>query len=231
MLIAQANIKMDRGVVFLASVPTNMRPSEVRLHLQQFGELFRHKFVPMAKKYVGAGSHRKLLPLQYRSAFVEFMNRDNAKLCAEQLNGSAVASKRRRKCFGQIWNVKYMGDGFTWGNVLEEREEQVRRHQQLEFSFRESERKANETFRKMVFRAQSAAEASKKRKPAPVAELPAEPQSTETPQVETPQRRKRQRTVADGEIDREKMRPETMHDADIPRRKLKRRTEGTTVQK
>ncbi len=154
----------ERGVVFLASVPTNMRPTELCLHLQQFGELFRHKFVPMPKKYVGSGSSRKLLPLQYRSAFVEFMNREHAKVCAAQLNGSAVASKKRRKCFGQIWNIRYMGDGFTWGNVLQEREEQVRRHQQLEFSFRESERRSNEAFRKLVLRQAAAADAAKARR-------------------------------------------------------------------
>lgn len=144
------DITAKRGVVFLHTIPCNMRPSEVRLHLGQYGEIFRQKFVPFPEKYVGSGNNRRLLPLQYKNGYVEFMDIEKAKNCAQQLNGNPVASKRRRKCFGQLWAIKVMGGDFTWDTVLEEREDKVRKHKQLEFTIRETEKNANEAFRRTV---------------------------------------------------------------------------------
>ncbi|KEG05227.1 ESF2/ABP1 family protein, partial [Trypanosoma grayi] len=117
----------QRGVVFLSSVPRDMRPQEVRMHFNQFGPIVRHKFTPFPKKERRPGG--PLLPLQFMRGYVEFAHAEDAQKAAAAMNGTAVDCKRRRKCYGQLWTVKYM-QGFTWDTLLEENEGALRTRRQ-----------------------------------------------------------------------------------------------------
>lgn len=141
----------ERGVVFLSSIPTNMRPTEVRLHLQQMGEIFRTKFIPFPKKQKPGGRPGDLLPLQFKCGYVEFLSKKDAQKAVELLNGQPVLTKKRRKSYGQLWCLRYM-EGFTWGSLAEEREEKSRWRRTLEKSTMDRERAANEAFRQMVLK-------------------------------------------------------------------------------
>jgi ESF2/ABP1 family protein len=137
----------ERGVVFLSSIPSNMRPNEVRLHLQQYGTIFRTKFTAFPKKDRSSG--HGIMPLQFKNGYVEFIKKDDAIRCADTLNGQMVATKKRRKSHGQIWNIRFM-EGFSMGDLAEEREEQTRNRKEMEHRIKEREKSANELFRQMV---------------------------------------------------------------------------------
>lgn len=145
----------ERGVVFLSSIPSNMRPSEVRLHLQQYGTIFRTKFTAFPKKERSSGSG--IMPLQFKNGYVEFMKKEDAIRCAETLNGQMVATKKRRKSHGQLWNIRFM-EGFAMGDLAEEREEHTRNKKELEHRIKEREKSSNELFRQMVQQKKQAAQ-------------------------------------------------------------------------
>ena len=139
-----------RAVVFLSSIPTDMRPSEVRSHFQEFGEIFRQKFTAFPRK-----THRNVRgakstdSLQFKEGYLEFLRAEDAAAACETLNGQPVCTKRRRRSFGQLWNCRVL-EGFVWGMIAEGREEVMRSRKAREFAERQAERDANEAFRLSV---------------------------------------------------------------------------------
>lgn len=171
----------QRGVVFLSSIPSNMRPNEVRLHLQQFGTIFRTKFTAFPKKERSSG--RGIMPLQFKNGYVEFLKKEDAVRCADTLNGQMVATKKRRKSHGQLWNIRYL-EGFAMGDLAEEREAQTRNRKELEHRIKEREKDANEHFRKMVLQ--------KKQQTAKALQATREPSQHEDTRVENVRSRRAQ---------------------------------------
>lgn len=186
-----------RGVVFLSSIPTNMRPDEVRLHLQQHGPIFRTKFTAFPKKQKPDG--KGLLPLQFKNGYVEFLKREDAERCVALLNGNPVSTKKRRKSHGQLWNLRLLED-FSWGQLAEEREEKIRYRREFLHSAQEVERNANEAFRRMVLAKKkmesTAAEGSSTKLPPKPSQADAEEKT-----VKKPKRQREDHTDDDARIE------------------------------
>ncbi|KAG5492553.1 hypothetical protein JKF63_01131 [Porcisia hertigi] len=141
----------QRGVLYFNTVPRDMRPQEIRLHFNQYGDIRRMRFVPFPKKARRPGG--PLLPLQYKEGWMEFTSAADAQQAAKCMNGQPVDVKRQRRCYGQLWTVRFMS-GFTWDSLLEEAEGKRRARQAAEVEARREERSMNETFRRMVLQAE-----------------------------------------------------------------------------
>ena len=137
----------DRGVVFLSTVPLDMRPTEVRLYFNEYGPILRQKFVPYPKKLTPNGKTFKAL--QFKEGYFEFEHKKDAEKAVLGLNGKAVGVKRFRKAHGQTWNCKVLHD-FSWDTLLEKKEKELRELKHKEHRAKEEERQINEAFRKMV---------------------------------------------------------------------------------
>lgn len=158
-----------RGVIFFSSLPTDMRPTEIRNIFSQFGEIFRQKFVPKQtgaeqqttsyiagqaitlKKRSGgkissSGSSKHSQGVQFSHGWLEFLNEKQARQAAASMHGTTVAVKHRRRCSGEVWACKFLPD-FQWGDLSTEVEGRRRQTQQAMFDARQKERKAMEAFR------------------------------------------------------------------------------------
>jgi ESF2/ABP1 family protein len=141
----------QRGVLYFNTVPRDMRPQEVRLHFNQYGDIRRMKFIPFPKKTRRPGG--ALLPLQYKEGWMEFTSAEDARYAAACRNGQPVDVKRQRRCYGQLWTVRFMED-FTWDSLLEEAEGKRRARRAAEVEAQREERAMNEAYRRMVLQAQ-----------------------------------------------------------------------------
>ena len=141
-----------RGLVHFSSVPTDMRPNEIRLVLQQFGRILRQKFVPFDRRRAFEGKS-KLSAVQFKEGWVEFEECTDAKRAADTLNATMVQCKRFRRCRDQLWNVRY-SPGMRWDHLLEQKEELTRDRKKKEYDAKMSERIANEEFRRICCGAQ-----------------------------------------------------------------------------
>lgn len=157
----EKNTSEERGVIYFSSVPKNMRPVEVRSHFNKFGTILRMKFVPFPKK-----ERRKsgsLVPLQYKEGWIEFAKKASAVAAATEFNATPVQCKRTRKCYGQLWTVKFL-KGFNYGDLIDMREGERRIRRMEEVHFQSEERNANEAFRRAVLSSHKGALDSRKRK-------------------------------------------------------------------
>lgn len=137
----------ERGVIYFSSVPRNMRPNELRQHFNRFGEILRMKFIPFPKKERRRGGI--LCPLQYKEGWLEFSSQSDAIKAADEMNARPVNCKRLRKCFGQLWIVKYLRN-FSFDDLADIREGERRIRQMGEVAAKEKEKSANEAFRLAV---------------------------------------------------------------------------------
>ncbi|KAG8343447.1 hypothetical protein TRVL_05723 [Trypanosoma vivax] len=137
----------QRGVLFFSSIPRDMRPNEVLMHFNRFGTITRHKFTPFPKKE--RRPNGPLKPLQFMRGYIEFAHAGDARHAATVMNGLPVSCKRRRRCSGQLWTVKYDAE-LTWDKLLEERESAARERRQREMEARNYEREINEAYRAAV---------------------------------------------------------------------------------
>ncbi|KAL7702361.1 hypothetical protein N2W54_006139 [Lotmaria passim] len=150
----------QRGVLYFNTVPRDMRPQEVRLHFNQYGIIRRMKFIPFPKKVRRPGG--ALLPLQYKEGWMEFMSADDARHAAACKNGQPVDVRRQRRCYGQLWTVRFMED-FTWDSLLEEAEGKRRARRAAEVAAQREERSMNEAYRRMVMQAQQQRQGKRQR--------------------------------------------------------------------
>lgn len=152
----------QRGVLYFNTVPRDMRPQEVRLHFNKYGDIRRMKFVPFPKKARRPGG--PLLPLQYREGWMEFTRAVDAQHAAQCMNGQAIDVKRQRRCFGQLWTVRFLED-FTWDSLLDEAEGKRRERRAAEVEARLAERSINEAYRRMALQAQQQRQARRRHPP------------------------------------------------------------------
>lgn len=143
----------QRAVVYVSSVPTDMRPNEVRAVFAKYGEIFRQKFVP---KPTLPG--RREAAVQFKEGWLEFVSKESATTAVDRLNASPVACRRTRRCYGQNWTCQVL-PGFTWDDLVHEREGQRREEQQRRHDAVQKERGINERFRRMVEEARRRREA------------------------------------------------------------------------
>ena len=141
------SLNSNRGVVYLSTVPLDMRPTEVRLYFNEYGTIMRQKFIPYPKKLNSSGKNLK--SLQFKEGYLEFENKKDAEKAVLGLNGKLVAVKRFRKAHGQTWNCKLLHK-FSWDTLLEKKEKELRELKFKEHKAKDEERQINETYRKMV---------------------------------------------------------------------------------
>lgn len=161
-----------RGVVYFSSVPRNMRPAEIRLHFNKFGQILRMKFIPYPKKERRPGG--PLLPLQFKEGWIEYEKQKDAISAAAALNAAPVECKRLRKCFGQLWTVKFL-ENFSFDELADQREAERRLRRMEEVNAQREERGVNEAFRRAVLSASKASRENKKR----IRESSSQPEVTE----------------------------------------------------
>ncbi|AYU82940.1 Pre-rRNA-processing protein ESF2 [Leishmania donovani] len=149
----------QRGVLYFNTIPRDMRPQEIRLHFNRYGEIRRMKFIPFPKKARRPGG--PLLPLQYKEGWMEFTSASDAQHAAQCMNGQPIDVKRQRRCYGQLWTVRFM-DGFTWDSLLEEAEGKRRARRAAEVEARRAERSMNEAYRRMVMQAEQQRKAKRR---------------------------------------------------------------------
>lgn len=148
------------GVCYLSSIPPYMKPVKLRSVLLRFGKLDRVFLKPedpvaYQKRRKYGGNKKK----KYTEGWVEFVNKKDAKICAETMNGNILGGKKSSYYHDDIINIKYL-PGFKWLDLTQQiaKENEVRQAKlALEIS---QQQKLNKTFVSNV-------ERSKKRK-APV---------------------------------------------------------------
>ncbi|EZG43756.1 putative pre-rRNA-processing protein [Gregarina niphandrodes] len=91
------------GVIYLSSVPAGIKPWQVETLLSSMGDIGRVFLRPNEKK-----------PGLYRDGWVEFLNKKNAKVCAELLNTQPINDK---KLSGALWNIRYL-HRFKWQDLV-----------------------------------------------------------------------------------------------------------------
>ena len=148
--------RQPRGIVFLASIPANMRPAEVRTVFERFGEIFRHKFVPKKDTVQGKKGAVKSLRtdigkgggnVQFSHGWLEYLDVKAAKNAAESMNATPVQVRHFRKAYGEHWQCKFLGEDFQWGDLATEQEGQRRTRQHALYIARQKERKIADDFR------------------------------------------------------------------------------------
>jgi ESF2/ABP1 family protein len=150
-----------------------MRPTEVRDVFERFGPIGRQKFVLAENGKGGAASSHAgkrasgLLSgvtkggVQFVEGWIEFMSADDAKEAADQMNARSVVVKRRRRCYGESWNVKHLPN-FQWSDLVSERESERRATRVEAYEERVKERRMNEQYRRLVEAKKKKAAAAKK---------------------------------------------------------------------
>lgn len=204
--MSSSSLASKRGVIYFSSLPPNLSPHEIRLHFNKFGAIRRMKFVPYPKKERRPGG--PLLPLRYKEGWMEFERAEDGEAAATHMNTSPVDCKRRRKCYGQLWTVKYLED-FEWSDLAEEREDARRMRRASVVAARRDEYDMNEQYRRLVAARSSARRAREQRAEGDASEGEAEKEQ-ETDDVARPARRRRleEESVAVVPTDEEKTKKE-----------------------
>lgn len=134
------------GVCYLSSIPPYMKPVKLRSVLSRFGKLDRIFLKPeddaTYKKRVKYGGNKKR---KYTEGWVEFVNKREAKLCAETMNGNILGGKKSSYYHDDIINIKYLS-GFKWLDLTQQiaRENEIRQAKlSMEIS---QQQKLNKTF-------------------------------------------------------------------------------------
>src|SRR5690606_4737948 len=105
------------GVVYLSRVPPFMKPMKVKDLLSKFGAIGRIFLAPEdpkvhAKRVKYGGNKKK----DFEEGWVEFLNKKDAKLCAETLNARIIGGKKGNFYYDDIWNIKYLPK-FKWHHL------------------------------------------------------------------------------------------------------------------
>lgn len=152
------------GVCYLSKVPPYMKPSKLRSVLSRFGKIDRLFLKPedsaiyhKRKKY--GGNKKK----NFTEGWIEFVNKKDAKLCAETLNANILGGKKTSYYYDDVINIKYLS-GFKWFDLTQQiaKENEVRQAKlSLELS---QQQKLNKNFITNVEKSKMIAGIQKKRK-------------------------------------------------------------------
>lgn len=116
------------GVCYLSSIPPYMKPVKVRSVLARFGKLDRIFLKPEDPashlKRVKYGGNKKR---RFTEGWIEFVNKKEAKLCAETMNGNILGGKKSSYYHDDVINIKYLS-GFKWFDLTQQiaKENEVR---------------------------------------------------------------------------------------------------------
>lgn len=153
------------GVCYLSKIPPYMKPSKLRSVLSRFGELDRIFLKPedstTYKKRVKYGGNKKK---NYTEGWVEFLNKNDAKLCCATLNGNKLGGKKTSYYYDDIINMKYLPK-FKWFDLTQQisKEHEVRQAKlTMELS---QQQKMNKSFINNLEKSKMIQNMQKKRKP------------------------------------------------------------------
>jgi ESF2/ABP1 family protein len=108
-LLASKAATAKTGVVYLSKIPPFMKPQKVRTLLGNFGKIGRVFLSPedpkSHSKRVKFGGNKKRM---FVEGWVEFMDKREARLCAETLNCTSVGGKKGSFYYDDIWNMRYL---------------------------------------------------------------------------------------------------------------------------
>lgn len=119
-LVASDKAIRKSGVVYLSRVPPFMKPTKLRSLLEPYGTINRTFLAPedpaAHARRVRAGGNKKRF---YTEAWVEFVNKKDAKAACELLNAHIIGGKKGSYYHDDIWNLVYL-KGFKWHNLTEQ---------------------------------------------------------------------------------------------------------------
>ena len=116
------------GVCYLSKIPPYMKPAKLRSVLSRFGSIDRIFLKPeeasIYHKRVKYGGNKKK---RFTEGWIEFVNKKDAKLCAQTLNGNKLGGKKTSYYYDDIINIKYLS-GFKWMDLTQQiaKENEVR---------------------------------------------------------------------------------------------------------
>lgn len=130
-----------KGVVYLSRLPPNMKPQKIRHLLSDYGEIGRVYLAAedasvralrrerkrereKSKKggdedARGASSSGRSSGKRYTEGWVEFLDKKEAKIAAQLLNGEPMGGKKRASHYYDLWCIKYLPK-FEWDHLTEE---------------------------------------------------------------------------------------------------------------
>lgn len=134
------------GVCYLSTIPPYMKPVKLRSVLSRFGKLDRIFLKPedpsSYQRRVKYGGNKKK---RFTEGWVEFVNKKDAKLCAQTMNGNILGGKKSSYYHDDVINIKYL-PGFKWFDLTQQiaKENEIRQSKlALEIS---QQAKLNKTF-------------------------------------------------------------------------------------
>lgn len=104
---------IERGIVYLSSIPTAMDLQQIRAALSNCGKLGR-VFLQEDHK----SQKKRAKRTYYSEGWVEFKNKKDAKRAAKMLNCSQVGGKKRHPWFSDTWHIKYL-PRFKWHHLVD----------------------------------------------------------------------------------------------------------------
>lgn len=136
------------GVIYLSRIPPFMKPSALRSLLAPYAPsgLNRIFLTPESPETYSrrkrAGGNKKR---SFVDGWVEFLNKREAKICAETLNGQIVGGKKGGWYHDDVWSMKYLST-FKWSDLVEQMAaENVERAARMRLEISQSN-KANKEF-------------------------------------------------------------------------------------
>ena len=108
------------GVIYLSRIPPFMKPATLKHFLAPYGDVGRIFLTPedttQHQRRVRSGGNKKK---SFTDGWVEFLNKKNAKIVAESLNGNIIGGKKGNFYHDDVWNMKYL-KGFKWSHLTEQ---------------------------------------------------------------------------------------------------------------
>ncbi|CCX04872.1 hypothetical protein FPQ18DRAFT_404970 [Pyronema domesticum] len=163
-LLASKAATAKTGVVYLSKIPPFMKPQKVRTLLGNFGKIGRVFLSPedpkSHSKRVKFGGNKKRM---FVEGWVEFMDKKEARLCAETLNCTSVGGKKGSFYYDDIWNMRYLKK-YKWHHLQAQiAYENASRQAKLRTEIAH-ETRINKTYLRNVERAKMVENMQKKRK-------------------------------------------------------------------
>lgn len=108
------------GVIYLSRIPPFMKPQAVKHYFTAYGPTERvfltPEDAPARTQRLRNGGNKKTF---YVDGWVEFKNKKDAKMVADNLNGNIIGGKKGSYYHDDIWNIKYL-KGFKWHHLTEQ---------------------------------------------------------------------------------------------------------------
>lgn len=138
------------GVVYLSSLPPYMKPQKLRQIMSRFGEIGRIFLKPedpkVYKSRIKTGGNKKK---KFDEGWVEFINKNEAKLAANTLNGNILGGKKRSFYHDDVMNVKYL-KGFKWFDLTNALNREIEVHESKKQAELSQAHKLNKAYIKNV---------------------------------------------------------------------------------